>query len=328
MVNTQKEQWLHLILDELPERLFVFNQKGQIVDAFGQAEGALFGDTQALIGQSLNQLLHPSKAMMLQNVIDETITHQQRQNIQYSLNPLECPTLSIAQIDAMHSFDERWFEVKVKPLNTPNQPAMVIWQEREITAEVEQSQQLEWLAQTDELTGIYNRRALMQHLESAVLNAQTKQSALACLMIDIDHFKEINDQVGHLSGDQVIQQVATLCQKELGSRDIIGRFGGEEFGVILHNVTAIEAFHIAETLRERVASQPCLVDDHLIQPTVSIGIAELSPECTRAEDLLVQADKAMYYSKKTGRDQVTLYHANLPSLQSLNDCQANILKVS
>jgi len=147
-------------------------------------------------------------------------------------------------------------------------------------------------------------------------------------MVDIDHFKDINDMVGHLSGDLVITQVATICKNVIRGSDYIGRLGGEEFGIILSHTNAIQAFDIAERIRLSINSTPCHVDGHEIYPTVSIGIAELNSDSQSVKALLVEADKAMYYSKRTGRDQVTIYHPNLPGLKTHSTSKARILKAS
>lgn len=147
-------------------------------------------------------------------------------------------------------------------------------------------------------------------------------------MIDIDHFKEINDMVGHLSGDEVIKQVANICQKQIRNSDHIGRLGGEEFGVVLTNTNAIQAFDVAERIRLSISSTVCPVDGHEIYPTVSIGIAEFNQQVDSVKALLINADTAMYYSKRMGRDQVTIYHDSLPDLKIHSAAKTRILKAS
>ena len=190
----------------------------------------------------------------------------------------------------------------------------VLWQEKEITKTHLEQVELTKLAETDSLTEVLNRRAFMLKLEHEFDNPT--RPPLACLILDIDHFKQINDQVGHLSGDEVIKHIAQICRNSIRDGDYIGRIGGEEFGIILSRTVAIQAYDIAERIRSSIEKSSCNVDDHIIYPTVSIGISELNPQVTSVKELLVQADKAMYYSKQTGRNQVSLYYENLPDVQS------------
>ena len=325
MADMQREEWLSLMLRELPDRLLILDQHGRVVESFGGAVQAppYSADKPE---QTLSDLVPSSVAEQLQQSLTQTIKSGVLTKLRYSITPCQLLMSSIEELEAWSGVEERWFEATLKPITLSNGSKYVMWQEREITIARQQELELRKLADTDELTGILNRRAFTLQLEQDFNNPSAK--GLSCLMIDIDHFKEINDQVGHLSGDEVITQVAHICCDTIRGSDYIGRLGGEEFGVVLTHTNAIQAYDIAERIRESIESTPCHVDEHIILPTVSIGIAELNSQVSSVRELMVQADKAMYYSKQTGRNQVTLYYDNLPQIQSTTELKANIRRAS
>ncbi|MDC5822069.1 sensor domain-containing diguanylate cyclase [Vibrio europaeus] len=326
MVDMQREEWLSLMLSELPDRLLIIDEHGRIVDSFGEATQSDPELTSKYLNRTFSEILPESLAENLQHHFKQALTSGQRKTLQYSMTPCQQLLLSIEELEAWNGVDERWFEASLKPITLASGAKYVLWQEKEITKAHLHQVELKKLAETDELTGILNRRAFMLRLERE-FDSPTQQH-LSCLMIDIDHFKEINDQVGHLSGDEVIVQVAHICQGLIRSSDYIGRLGGEEFGVVLSRTNAIQAYDIAERIRHSIETTPCQVDDHIILPTVSIGIAELNDHVSSVRELMVQADKAMYYSKQTGRNQVTLYYENLPDIKSTTELKANIRRAS
>jgi len=326
MVDMQRDEWLSLMLRELPDRLLIIDEQGQVVDSFGEANPSTLSATDRYLNRTLDEILPYDIAQALQLHCQKALTTGQRQTLQYSMTPCQQLLLSIEELEAANEQDERWFEATLKPITLTSGVKYVLWQEKEVTSAHLHQVELKKLAETDELTGILNRRAFMLRLEREFDSPE--QQHLSCLMVDIDHFKEINDQVGHLSGDEVIVQVAEICQGLIRSSDYIGRLGGEEFGIVLSRTNAIQAYDIAERIRHSIENTPCRVDDHIILPTVSIGIAELNGHVSSVRELLVQSDKAMYYSKQTGRNQVTLYYENLPDIKSTTELKANIRRAS
>ena len=324
MVDMQREEWLQLLLNELPDRLFVLNQDGLFIEGFGGTFHSTRLDNPHSTQNSLQSLLDEEKASELSRALSEVVLSQQTKVIQYSISAVNCPNLSIEQLEAFA--EDAWFEATIKPLCTLGETTYILWQERDVTGAYAREQDLKRLSETDELTGILNRRAFIHSLQEAFNSVE--RSNLSCLMVDIDHFKEINDQVGHLSGDEVISHVAQLCQQQIRASDAVGRLGGEEFGVMLSHTSAIQAYDIAERIRRSIADTPCQVDDKTIYPTVSIGIAEADATTHDVKTLLVQADKAMYYSKHTGRNQVTLYHDSLPDMKIQPSNKTHILIAS
>lgn len=161
------------------------------------------------------------------------------------------------------------------------------------------------LAMTDSLTQVPNRRALMEYAEHAL--ARRENSHMALLMIDVDHFKSINDAHGHPAGDEVLRKVACLLAGRLRSHDFLGRYGGEEFCVIAPDTDTEGAQKLAESLREIIASTPLPTEQGVLYTSVSIGISCCSPNDTpELKKMLPEADAALYAAKQAGRNQVVL----------------------
>jgi len=125
------------------------------------------------------------------------------------------------------------------------------------------------------------------------------------LMVDIDHFKRVNDTYGHAAGDVVIKQVAVAVKKNLRSTDIAGRYGGEEFAVLLVDTSADQALFFAERLRKNVEAMQIEFNQQLLNVTVSIGLGDFQADLQQYRDWIERADKALYQSKAGGRNQVT-----------------------
>lgn len=163
---------------------------------------------------------------------------------------------------------------------------------------------LEILATTDPLTGIYNRRHLIEISEKEYSRAQRSQTPLSIAMIDIDNFKRINDRYGHIIGDLVLKELVAICNDNLRPYDIIGRLGGEEFAITMVGCALQEAFTVSERLRAKVANHVIHANGHEISIKISIGVAELSGDEESWDSILNRADKALYLAKKAGRNRV------------------------
>lgn len=173
------------------------------------------------------------------------------------------------------------------------------------TAELEKARfEAEVMAETDPLTGVGNRRYFMSRGEESLKLAQRLGQPLSLVMLDIDHFKKINDSKGHATGDLVIQHVAGLCKARLRETDILGRIGGEEFAVVLMGAEPEQAFMMAEQLRKAIADSVIRTPEGEISFTASFGVAIQNSETSHLEVLLHQADIALYQAKETGRNRV------------------------
>ena len=163
------------------------------------------------------------------------------------------------------------------------------------------------MAMRDMLTGLSNRRAISEDLQMAVARAQRQGHLLSVLLLDIDHFKRINDSYGHQAGDVVLRSVATTLKSRVRAQDQIGRFGGEEFLVVLPDTGEEGALVLAQALREAVQEAPAQWGAASISLTVSVGVwGGLVTGSTTSESLVAAADAAMYRAKESGRNRVSL----------------------
>jgi two-component system, cell cycle response regulator len=173
------------------------------------------------------------------------------------------------------------------------------------------NERLKHMGLTDPLTGVNNRRYVERRLQEEIGRSRRQGTALACMYIDIDHFKQINDRAGHQGGDEVLREIAARIKTELRMSDALGRFGGEEFVVLLIDADLDNALNVADRIRQSIAGYPlCLSSGESFDVTVSIGVAALThsqhlePVETTAQRFVARADRALYQAKAGGRNLV------------------------
>lgn len=170
--------------------------------------------------------------------------------------------------------------------------------------------QLEQLARTDALTGLSNRRDFEDRALHELQRARRLDRPLTLLMLDVDHFKQVNDRHGHAAGDQVLQAVAKVCRTQLRDFDLLARLGGEEFAVLLPEAGLVDGLDVAERLRQAIEAAPLgEAAGQEIRCTVSIGLAVRSDSDESVAPLLVRADQALYAAKRAGRNRVAASEA-------------------
>lgn len=170
------------------------------------------------------------------------------------------------------------------------------------------NKKLQNMAMTDFLTGLPNRRSALQRLKNLVAEVQRYGEPLSCLMIDIDHFKRINDTYGHDCGDSVLRQITRLFEERARSYDMVSRWGGEEFLVISARSSAVDTCQLAERLRNTLENHKFRISETLeIHLTISIGVATWYPDFRDAGELIKSADQALYLAKAGGRNRVELF---------------------
>ncbi len=170
------------------------------------------------------------------------------------------------------------------------------------------------LSYTDSLTTAYNNRYFYERLEELLKEAKDKNTSLAVIMVDIDHFKRYNDTHGHREGDRLLREITGIMVEKCRETDIVCRYGGEEFGIILPRTTRAEAYGVAERIREAVEEHPFKGQES--QPngilTISAGIAVMPDDASTVGELVERADAALYNAKHSGRNVVKLYTAASP----------------
>jgi len=162
------------------------------------------------------------------------------------------------------------------------------------------------LAVTDELTRLYNRRHFFDLANREFNRSQRYEKELAAMIIDIDHFKQFNDQYGHLVGDQVLRAVSQMLRENLREVDILGRYGGEEFSVLLPSTNMAAAVLAAKRLHKHVAEVPVPTDAGPLSVKFSIGVSAMSGKDDSLQELINRADKAMYVAKNSGRNKLAV----------------------
>ena len=192
--------------------------------------------------------------------------------------------------------------------------------------------QTQELAITDPLTGLYNRRFFFNQAKTEFERARRYQGPLSIIMLDIDDFKKINDTYGHLIGDQVLQSLARLCRENVREIDVVGRYGGEEFVILLPETPLVisqpvggenssssdgiiinsGAITAAERLRQKVDQNIIQTEKDNLRITISLGVAEYHPDITSPEMLLDHADQALYLAKQAGKNRVATFEKEQP----------------
>ncbi|MFP6848622.1 MAG: diguanylate cyclase [Pseudomonas sp.] len=173
------------------------------------------------------------------------------------------------------------------------------------------NQQLAELSRRDNLTGLFNRQVLNDELERMLAQAKRSQRPIAVLMMDLDHFKKVNDEHGHLIGDACLQHAARRMQQRMRRNDLLVRFGGEEFAAVLCDTDLYGALDLAEQVREDLANHPCVQQNTSIRLSLSIGVYALIPDTSSdREQLLRHADQALYQAKAAGRNRVASYEVS------------------
>lgn len=194
--------------------------------------------------------------------------------------------------------------------NTVSQVCLLVYDVTEIATrknELESANKtLKTLSRTDRLTGIYNRGYWEECLAQEFQRSQRSQRPSSLILFDIDHFKNFNDTHGHQAGDMVLRSVGALLKRFRRATDTAGRYGGEEFGIILPETTAEQALVFAERLREKIAATHVEWEEESLRITISIGVSQLDPEMMAYHEWIEKSDCALYQAKERGRNQTVV----------------------
>jgi len=282
------------ILAAIPDLMFELDKNGNYLNVWAQKPQELAASKQQLLGNTIEQILPDSAAKKVMSVIKETYK-----------KGISCGH----QIQINIEDNELWFELSCSLKQNSNAEATVIMLSRNITDRKELESKLLHLSRYDSLTSLYNRRTLQEILQRDMHSAIRYDTPLSLCMLDIDFFKNVNDSYGHLTGDDVLRQFSQLIQSTLRESDYSGRYGGEEFVVVLPNTTLSHAFEFAQRLRNEVASLRFQKNtESTFSITVSIGVASIDKHTTSTDKLLKNADIALYFAKDAGRNCVKKSH--------------------
>ncbi|WP_130471279.1 diguanylate cyclase domain-containing protein [Candidatus Magnetaquicoccus inordinatus] len=297
MTLQEKEMFAATLLNTAPALVVVTDPAGRIT-LFNLACQQLTGHSEeAVLGQELLPLLVPSE------------NHEEMKRIWQQLREQQLP----------NQHESYW-------ITQAGEPRLISWSNNvirhadgslrgiiatgmDITARKQAEERLQHLAGHDPLTGVYNRRLLHETLSTALAYTKRDEGKLAVLYLDLDHFKPVNDRLGHAAGDQLLLEVVERLQASIRQSDTLARMGGDEFAIILTNVTApVVVEHVANKILAEL-SEPFIIHGEICRIGASIGIALLPEHGQDADTLLKLADQAMYNAKEQGRNQFRFAHA-------------------
>lgn len=302
--------WLILVVDDVPTNL-------KVVGSILAREGYVM--TYAINGQQALERLEATKPdlmlldLMMPGMNGVEVCRAIKANLEQAELPIIFLTASQEQQHLVEAFEAGAIDYIIKPFQAPELLARVKThlklkytadQLRQALSEVEK------LACIDPLTNVFNRRRLFQLAEQELLRTQRYDSPLSVMMLDVDYFKAVNDTYGHLVGDSVLKEVAGITQKQLRNTDFLGRYGGEEFAVILTETDGFKAAEVGERIRSELEALTVIAEGHTIKITVSIGIGSYTTSSDDIDQIIKRADLALYHSKNSGRNACSLFVEN------------------
>ncbi len=273
-----------LVIQNMQDGVIVLDLYERIVSLNPAAYQITKPTEEEALGQSITQIM-PSWPTLDHNEVNIYTTHHRAPNDETEA--------------------ESQYEILVSPIFNRTQKTIGrVITLRDVTQRVRLQQETQLLAATDSLTNVLNRRAFFEHMNDALQNAVESQSTLAFIMFDIDNLKEINDRLGHHFGDAALVNVAQICQANLRKGEVVGRYGGDEFCILLPQTKLAESQQIAVRLHRALSNFNIAPEKGNIALTISMGIVEVSgAENTSIEDILRLADQALYQAKEAGKNQ-------------------------
>jgi diguanylate cyclase (GGDEF)-like protein len=296
------ENFLILVVDDLEQNL---KAVGTILNEVG------YNTTFASSGkQALERLRYTMPDLILLDLVMPDMDGLQvcqliKEQKDYQGIPIIFLTASYKQEDVINAFELGAVDYVTKPFRKLELLARVKTHLslKHITDELKKTLvEVEKLAQTDSLTGVLNRRSFLKVAEQEFQRACRYKTTFSILLLDIDHFKKINDTYGHLAGDRALITFTSVVSSVLRNVDVIGRYGGEEFVVLMPQTDALQALTVANRICSLVAEISILTVTNPLKMTVSIGLAVYQPDDTTIEDLLNRSDDALYRAKAKGRN--------------------------
>ena len=292
------QQHLTSILSSLPDPAFILTRSGRYAAVFGGKDLRHYHDGSHLVGRSMFEVLKEEKARWFTTQIEEALESGALHIVEYELGGRD---VKGAGDGPDHSI---WFEGRVQALDfLVEGEQAVVWVASNITDKNATQQKLRQLSETDALTGLYNRRKLIATLDDRMAAFERERAPTSVLVFDLDNFKRLNDEMGHHAGDAALVEIARLCRQHLRENDVVARFGGDEFVVVMPGTRCDDALKIAERLRKSV---PVSLREALrYESTISGGVSEFCPPDRTSGDILKRADEGLYLSKRAGRNRVS-----------------------
>lgn len=254
---------------------------------------------------------HAARTMFLR--LDTSLLGNDFQEVWRSISgssfPFKMEKIPLTQELQQHSGQiEKVYQMRTCPLHQGKERNGMLLILTDITELKILQKKLEHQAYYDELTQVHNRRAFFEKAEKSLSAVKERNVPFSVILMDIDHFKQVNDTYGHDMGDKLLFHVSRVCQSQLAEGMIFARYGGEEFVIGIRGMGAAECGHFADRLRESIENHPLESEEEILRVTISLGIAESTMKSDETlYQLLNQADKALYSAKRAGRNQVCIY---------------------
>jgi diguanylate cyclase (GGDEF)-like protein len=291
------------LLAALPDPAFILTRSGRYAAIFGGTDSRYYHDGSGLVGKSIADVLNAEKSVWFIAQIAVALAADGLHVVEYYLHRNDIKGMGD------DGPDEIWFEGRVQALDDLVEgEEAVLWVASNITASKKLEARLRMRSETDSLSGLANRRKLMMALTEHHGLFARYQTPTSVLIFDIDNFKGINDQYGHLAGDKAITATADVCRSELRATDFPARLGGDEFVILMPHTSCEHALPIAERLRLRIAEHLRELGTLGAGATISGGLSELQPGDTSYEDVLKRADDALYRAKRDGRNRIVHHY--------------------
>ena len=290
------------ICASLPDPTFILTESGRYAAILGGKDKRYYHDGSSLVGKYLSEVLVPAKVDWFLTQIHATLARQQMLVVEYELSahdvlglPVDGPAEAICFEGRISALKELYAGERA-----------VVWVASNITASKQLQQQLQQQALTDELTGLHNRRRFMQALQERYARFLRMGEPASLISFDVDHFKAINDGLGHPAGDQALRDLAQVALEMAGAHDLVCRLGGDEFAVLCapHVQASALAQHILQQARARLLRYATAQ----VVPSLSVGVAHFGAADRSTEDIMRRVDQALYQSKARGGHQYSEMH--------------------
>jgi len=292
------------LLKRSEERLRALNRNASDIIAILDSEGTIVYESSSawhILGYRTKELL----GRQLSDFVDGDAVEHLRDFL--ALLSGHLGHKSTTELQLQHA-DGSWRNFEVIGKNLLGEPAIdgIVVNMRDITERKRLMAELERLSETDALTNTLNRRGFLKLAERECERARRTKASMTFVMLDIDHFKSVNDRFGHAAGDMVLAMVAERCRKHIRSVDLLGRFGGEEFILLLTDSSVETAEQVVERLQAEISSGRVATIKGEIGVTASFGLATFDPLAQDVETAIRLADEALYEAKNSGRDCIRI----------------------
>jgi diguanylate cyclase len=305
--------WLFDMLQHIDVGLVVLNDKYEIKLWNSFVENHSGVSSSIAKEQSLFEVFPTINSNWLQQKLDNVIALRTPIFISWEQRPHLFPFRSYRPITGMA--EKMYQNVALRPITNADGSVkyvcMVVYDVTDVATNKESlsnaNRKLDHLSKTDPLTSLHNRGNLNKELQNTFDAFKSSNGSYSLVMADIDHFKQVNDQYGHPAGDLVLQAVSKVLASSARKTDFVGRYGGEEFAVLLPNTDAAGALFFCETVRKKIAEIKVKTHTTTISVTMSFGISQANTSDKQVSDWLHRSDEALYKAKESGRNQSVVY---------------------